>query len=186
MRESRVSNYYTGIGSRKTPEDVLFSMFCIAKELGDRGMTLRSGGADGADAAFERGAREADIMLPWQGFNSHSSNLYVPDHYQRRISGYGKTLNRAVKTAEHIHPRWDNLTDSGRRMHIRNVWQVMGTEMSYLSRFVVCWTPNGEEVGGTATAIRLAKQIGVPVFNLATMSEDAVMDAANEIIVGAL
>ena len=29
-----------------------------------------------------------------------------------------------------------------------------------------CWTPGGEAVGGTATAIKVATAHGIPVFNL--------------------
>ena len=47
--------YYAGVGSRETPQDVLKIMWKIGKHLADKGYTLRSGGARGADAAFENG-----------------------------------------------------------------------------------------------------------------------------------
>lgn len=43
--------YYAGIGSRETPTRVLQLMIKAAQRLAQRGYTLRSGGADGADAA---------------------------------------------------------------------------------------------------------------------------------------
>jgi hypothetical protein len=68
---------YTGIGSRKTPENILKLMQAIGKRLGSLGIRLRSGGAEGADSAFEGGARRAFkekhgleplIFLPYPGF----------------------------------------------------------------------------------------------------------------------
>jgi len=35
------------------------------------------------------------------------------------------------------------------------------------SKFLVCWTPSGAIVGGSATAINLSIKCGIPVFNLA-------------------
>ena len=50
-----MSKIYTGIGSRNTPKEVLELMKTIGKYLGCLGYELRSGGADGADSAFESG-----------------------------------------------------------------------------------------------------------------------------------
>ena len=48
--------YYAGIGSRETPDHVLETMASAAQYLGKEGFTLRSGGAKGADTAFDQGA----------------------------------------------------------------------------------------------------------------------------------
>ncbi|MYE02246.1 MAG: hypothetical protein F4Y03_13415, partial [Alphaproteobacteria bacterium] len=40
---------YAGVGSRRTPPDVLDAMSDIAQTLGDAGTALSTGGADGAD-----------------------------------------------------------------------------------------------------------------------------------------
>ena len=47
---------YAGIGSRKTPNSILEEMTTLAKLLSNMGYTLNSGGAVGADTAFEQGA----------------------------------------------------------------------------------------------------------------------------------
>jgi predicted Rossmann fold nucleotide-binding protein DprA/Smf involved in DNA uptake len=47
-----MENYYTGVGSRKTPPDVLSLMTRIATHLDSLGKILRSGGAKGADDLF--------------------------------------------------------------------------------------------------------------------------------------
>ena len=64
---------YAGIGSRETPAHVLEIMATVANEMATRGWTLRSRRADGADSAFEAGARSVngpmEIFIPWSGFN---------------------------------------------------------------------------------------------------------------------
>ena len=58
---------YTGIGARQTPEAVQRIMQDVAQLLGQRGTTLRSGHAAGADYAFEKGAAMAGHQgLPLQ------------------------------------------------------------------------------------------------------------------------
>ena len=48
--------YYTGVGSRGTPEDVLKRMNKFARIMHKKGWTLRTGDADGADEAFMTGS----------------------------------------------------------------------------------------------------------------------------------
>lgn len=42
-------------------------------------------------------------------------------------------------------------------------------------KFVACWTPGGEVVGGTGHALRVAKAHGVPIRNL---GDPSVMERA--------
>ena len=53
---------YTGIGSRETPGLILALMGRISARMDRLGFTLRSGGADGADAAFEA---NSSSMIRW-------------------------------------------------------------------------------------------------------------------------
>jgi hypothetical protein len=50
------AKFYTGVGSRKTPPHILKVMRQLATKLNSDGWVLRSGGADGADTAFEQGS----------------------------------------------------------------------------------------------------------------------------------
>ena len=51
-----MDNYYAGIGSRETPEPILDIMTKLSEYIYTKtDLTLRSGGADGADAAFMKG-----------------------------------------------------------------------------------------------------------------------------------
>lgn len=73
--------YYAGIGSRETPDDVIKMFENMASSLASKGFILRSGHADGADAAFERGCDRVggakEIYIPWKGFNDSKSSLVV-------------------------------------------------------------------------------------------------------------
>ena len=59
---------YTGIGSRKTPIEIINKMIKLGQILGKHGYILRSGGANGADKAFEQGCDNVlgkkEIYLP--------------------------------------------------------------------------------------------------------------------------
>ena len=73
--------YYAGIGSRETPKNICLYMTAIAKRLASLGYTCNSGGADGADSAFERGAViNRQIFLPWDGFNKRNIDNLIKLH----------------------------------------------------------------------------------------------------------
>lgn len=148
-----MSKFYTGIGSRKTPKDVQMRMFVRATEMAEDGWTLRSGGADGADRAFEKGAwwshGKMEIYLPWLGFNGSSSKFEEP-------------TAEAMVMAEHYHPAWYKLKEGGRKLMARNCHQVLGLDLKTPSSLVLYWTEGGKEVGGTAQALRIAKDYNIP------------------------
>jgi hypothetical protein len=153
--------YYAGIGSRKTPGFILKQMTEIAEVLRDRGYTLRSGGADGADLAFETGAlTDKEIWLPWPGFNGSNAKNYPTALFHDIASKY--------------HPKWESLRNNARCLHARNVGQILGNDGTNISKFVLCWTPDGcingnhttKETGGTGQAIRIATAYHVPVINM--------------------
>lgn len=156
---------YAGIGSRQTPPGVLAEMQDLAHAFALQGFTLRSGAADGADAAFEAGAHRgrgrSEIYLPWRGFNGHSSGLF------------GVT-DAARKLAASVHPRWSSLSQGAQSLHARSCYQILGRHLDAPCAFVCCWTPDAcegwagrtRETGGTATGIVLAERCRIPVFNL--------------------
>jgi hypothetical protein len=115
--------------------------------LAHQGYTLRSGGALGADTAFERGADHA----------RGAKEIYRTVH----------ATPKAMALAKSIHPNWSACSQYARQLHARNCFQVLGQDLNDPVQFVLCWTPNGEPVGGTRTAIVLAQRNGIPVLNLA-------------------
>jgi len=155
--------YYAGIGSRACPPDIMDFMKEIASILEERGWTLRSGAAEGADSAFASGVKKnAEIWIPWDSFGEPHN----PNHKYIRISKFDK---EAFESVDQFHPSPRSLSEAARKLMARNYRQIVGTgiEDRQDSKFVICWTPNGELKGGTAQAIKIAKSFNIPVFNLA-------------------
>jgi hypothetical protein len=153
---------YTGIGSRKAPDKIITQMEEISKVLNSHGFTLRSGGANGADTSFEKYAFNKEIFLPWKNFNGRDSDYYT-------IS------KEACDIAAPLHPLWWRLSGAAKKLMARNVYQVLGFNLSSPTRFVICWTEDGcehhsqrtKETGGTGMAISVASLNNIPVYNLA-------------------
>lgn len=142
-------------------------MLSVGAYLANKGIILRSGGAAGADTAFEQGCDKIDaslkeIYIPWNGFSNlhhNGENLFVTGD-----SEYSQ------KKASEIHPAWDRLSRGVKALHSRNVNQVMGISPgeSELSKFVLFYAPTTKSdavKGGTATAVNLALSLGIPVWN---------------------
>lgn len=155
---------YAGIGSRETPPEILQQMeefaFLAAKYL-----VLRSGGAGGADTAFETGCKNAggpaQIFLPWKNFNGNTSPLHTP-------------LDKAHEIAASIHPNYRYMRHGAKLLIARNMHQILGEYLDDPVDFVVCWTKDGcqshetytSKTGGTGSAIAVASKAGIPIFNL--------------------
>jgi hypothetical protein len=168
--------YYTGIGSRDTPENILTIMHHIGAYLATQGWTLRSGAASGADASFEEGAERAqgkgEIYLPWKNFNHHPSQLHPGNH---PFSVKEKSFTSS------FHPAWKKCSPAVRLLHQRNTRAMVGMEtlhgeMVQMSKFVVCWTPQGLLKGGTAQALRIATAFNVPIINLGAATTNAELE----------
>lgn len=134
--------------------------FALAKE----GRILRSGCAPGADSAFEKGAREAggtlELFLPWPNFEDRADAV-LGEHGRHSPAPW------TFPIAEQFHPKWGALKPGGKRLHARNVHQILGPEEdSEWSRFVICWTGDGKASGGTGQAMRIAEHYEIPIFNL--------------------
>jgi len=161
-----MSYYYTGIGSRQTPPDALKQMTTLASNLEKTGLVLRSGGAKGADSAFEAGVKDSankSIFLPWKGFNNNPSEHYT-------IS------QEAYKMAKHYHPNWYACSQAGAKFHARNCYQVLGLELKVPSQFILCWTPNGRVTGGTGQALRITLDHKIPIFNMGSDNWESAFD----------
>ena len=147
--------YYTGIGSRETPDEVMVIMEALSETLASSGYCLRSGGASGADTAFENKATAKEIYLPWNGFNRRFENgveYIVPPIDLNLINEF--------------HPQPDKLSTSGLKLMNRNSYQVLGRDLATSSSFVICWTKDGKASGGTGQAMRIAMSRNIPIYNL--------------------
>lgn len=148
---------YAGIGARETPPEILKAMRSIGKYLAISGAMLRSGGARGADSAFEEGADIAkgfkQIYLPYQRFNNNESDFYTVTKEARLL-------------AKKYHPAWEHLGSRGRDFMGRNAYQVLGLTLDRPADFIVCYTFRGHITGGTGQALRMAEDYKIPVCNL--------------------
>jgi hypothetical protein len=130
-------------------------MRTIAGWFYDKEYTLRSGGATGADLAFELGA------------GNKKEILFKKDAIDK---------DNAMRIAKKYHDAWYMCGNSARLLHTRNVLQVMGPDMITPVDLVICWTNDScishrsrsIKTGGTGTAISVASTMGIPVFNLAS------------------
>jgi len=146
-----LSPFYTGVGSRKTPIHIMAIMKAIAEKHAALGYILRSGGAPGADVAFESGAGE-------------KKNIFFAKHATKEAMAIAKTYHKA----------WDRVGDYARKLHGRNAFQVLGKELNSPSRGLICWTKDGCQchearsivTGGTGTAISIADAYEIPISNL--------------------
>lgn len=130
-------------------------MTTIARRLDSMGYCLRSGGAAGADAAFESGAKTKQIFLPWDGFNGRNV-----DGISYLVPPYNLDL------VNQFHPATSKLKSGALKLMSRNSYQILGPNLNDPVEFVLCWTEGSKKKGGTAQAIRIAEHCSIPVFNL--------------------
>lgn len=158
------------MGARDCPMNILSVMQDMAFKLSQEGWGLRSGGARGADTAFEMGALNSfseevpEIYLPWAGFNDHT-NASVGAVVAPKLGRW----EEAQRIAQRIHPTWGKLSPAAKTLHSRNCFQVLGEDLNTPSKFLVCWAKtdaHGVPVGGTRTAYVLAQERCIPCFNL--------------------
>ena len=171
---------YAGVGSRATPQEVLAGMSDVAQVLGDAGFALSTGGADGADKAFETGALRTDapvtVHTPWPGYNGYRPGRDPEsdiDVVHPRAGDAVRGLSFLHLARKH-HPAWDRCRRGARALFLRNVSILAGAlddDGNLLPvRAVIAWNPNGSahgrEAGGTGHTLRVATELGIPVVNL--------------------
>lgn len=163
--------YYTGIGSRQVGIKEQKVIKEIGMYLSGAGYTLRSGGANGSDKAFEIGCDKVngkkEIYLPWEGFNGSKSELIVKDE--------------AYEIAKKYHPNYGRLSEEARSLHARNSHQVLGYDLNTPSTFIIAYCPN--ETGGTMQALRIAEAYNIPVLNIGLCgSIDNIVDTVSSFL----
>lgn len=156
--------YYAGIGSRETPIDILWLMRKSAAKLSGSHI-LRSGGAKGADKWFEIGAIES---------NGKREIFTAKDDIPLW----------AFATVDKYHPNPNALKEYPKKLHARNAMILFGNDINnkinYVD-FVICWTKDGKDTGGTGQAIRIAEDYGIKIYNLFHKDTyDSFMQAVSE------
>lgn len=160
---------FTGVGHRKGVPDPIRNMATnITSWLCARGVKLRTGDATGMDEIFRTAAPKdmCQFFAPHGRYNKHpdatmiSPSSTLPCYY-----------SQARDITANTHPAYHHIGDFERELHIRNAFEVLGTELNQPSNFLLCWTKDGaeakttRETGGTGQAIRLALHYNIPVFN---------------------
>ena len=163
---------YAGIGSRETPPQVLNRMGRLAMILESRGWHLRTGGANGADAIFAQsvGPSTKTIYLPWNGYNDLEAG-----QGPNEVMDTGQTRKAMEVFYEH-HPAPSKCSYGAKKLHSRNVAIILGPNQDEHARAVICWTKDGMLKGGTAMGIRIAESKNIPVFNMAMVDNDLILD----------
>lgn len=155
---------YAGIGSRETPDNILMMMQFISSFLCEKGYLLRSGGAKGADTAFEKGALVKTIFYTEQyahwGMRERNASFTVNLYNE-------KVWDKAYKIAcKYYHSDLNRRPVYVQQLMTRNVFQVLGPNLESHSDFVISWTKDGKASGGTGQALRIAKDYGLTIYNM--------------------
>jgi hypothetical protein len=137
---------YAGIGSRETPEKILRYMEWVGEVNAVADHILRSGGAKGADTAFEVGCDRV----------RGSKEIFLAQD----------CTDEAMELSSRFHPNWRVCSAYAKRLHGRNAMILLGRDLNDPVELVVAWTKNGELTGGTAQGLRIAADYEIPIINL--------------------
>lgn len=175
MLKLNTNTSIAGIGSRKCPPDKLEVLTKIGSWCLENGVLVNSGHAEGSDYAFENGAQTNCVaFLPWHGFNGHlpllGSGLVVGD--KTDLDDY----------VDRFHYNHKYLSPGARKLMRRNVCQVLGLNGDSPVSAIVCWTPGGKLVGGTAFAMKLGQSFNVPIVNIHDKTFQGSIDSLREIL----
>ena len=155
----------------------------VCMRLAQLGITFTSGlcelGMDGiAQKAY---SKAVDLGLAKES----QFEVYVADQYNIRRSTLPRKhlaivrnkdlISETERIASEVHPAWDRCNEWARGMHSRNCHQILGYDLKSPVDAVICWTPDGAVVGGTATALKLSMKAGIPIFNLGCPDQDKVL-----------
>ena len=177
------------IGSRELDKKVenhkyIKQCYKVAYRLAELNVIFTSGLCkDGMDAYAQRAYSKAleEGKVTEKHFEVYVSNKEeiqkspLPNAHLARVMNMTK-IDKITELAESVVGHWHNCGPYARGMHQRNVHQILGYELNDPVDAVICWTPNGAVVGGTATAIRISMKYGIPVFNLGVPDKKSVLN----------
>ena len=162
----------------------------VCMRLAQLGITFTSGlcelGMDGiAQKAY---SKAVDLGLAKES----QFEVYVADQYNIRRSTLPRKhlaivrnkdlISETERIASEVHPAWDRCNEWARGMHSRNCHQILGYDLKSPVDAVICWTPDGAVVGGTATALKLSMKAGIPIFNLGTKDKESVLQSIKKFL----
>ena len=183
------------IGSReldKKTENHKYINQCyrVAYRLAELNVIFTSGLCkDGMDAYAQRAYSKAleEGKVTDKHFEVYVSNQAeiqkspLPNAHLARVMNMAK-IDEITELAKSVVGHWHNCSPYARGMHQRNVHQILGYELNDPIDAVICWTPNGNVVGGTATALKLSMKAGIPIFNLGRPDQDKVLEEIRQFL----
>ena len=155
----------------------------VCMRLAQLGVTFTSGLCElGMDGIAQKAYSKAVDL----GLASESQfEVYVADDYNIRKSKLPRKhlaitrnkdlISETERIASEVHPAWERCNEWARGMHSRNCHRILGYDLKSPVDAVICWTPKGNMVGGTSTAIRIAIKYNIPVFNLGCDNKEDVL-----------
>lgn len=165
------NKYFTGVGSRETPNEICEIMKLIGKKLDERGWILRSGGAKPkrkSNTTFS-----ADLSFEALVKNKY---IYTVRNFDFSEPNYSFCRNEVISVLDK-HLNLDNNYDKFcQTLLLRDINQVLGSPKTSTekSKFLICWTKsenyNDSSLGGTRIAVRCALKHGIKVYNLVNNS----------------
>lgn len=151
---------YAGIGARNTPTNIASMMKIIGMCFAIKGYTLNTGAAKGADQAFAEGAisvgGKVNLFLPWPTYEKDWWSKFA----KVNIFVFNQKNKKAIDSVFQYHPAAGNLSRSVIALHARNYLIVRP------SKLVICYTKNGDIIGGTGQAMRIALARKIETLNL--------------------
>jgi len=167
MDNPKIYKAYVGTGNRDVPDAIKNTIKSIATKLEAKGYTLRTGGLDGSEAAFETDIKLIELHLPWKGFNDKDSKFTF-------------TPKMALAIAKMFHPTFSTLKPAIQTLLAKNVRLIMGKDLKSMAMFVLCWSEDGAETiseksaktGNVGHAIAIANHMKIPVFNLGKLDTE--------------
>ena len=185
------------IGSRELDKKIenhkyINQCYRVAYRLAELNVIFTSGLCkEGMDAYAQRAYSKAleEGKVTDKNFEVYVSNEEeirkspLPNAHLARVMNMAR-IDEITELAKSVVGHWHNCGPYARGMHQRNVHQILGYELNDPVDAVICWTPNGNVVGGTATALKLAMKAGIPIFNLGRPDNKVVLQEIADFLKG--
>jgi len=165
--------YVACVGSRALAHGMRPILNMIGAYLAETGWTCRSGNAEGADHAWAQGFNQVDptkVELYLANGTKHPEFIVEGNEVFDDPDPWCYEELELILEESHIYNlSWDRNGRSRNwiNLHARNMHQVQGRiKGARPCSMLLAWTPGGLTKGGTATAIKYAEYLGIPVRNI--------------------
>lgn len=150
----------TLVGSRRAPFYIRQEAIELGEAFSELGYKARSGGALGMDT-YWLCQYDPELATVYR----HDDRSYDARTVNTTRLG---AFDEAIDIINRIVPHIAYMDATARLLHYRNAFQVLGDDLRSPSDYLLYWSPlkNGVPVGGTKTAVLLAKRVGIPVLHL--------------------